>query len=93
MTEEDIGFHKGSVQTLLHEKKELSRLLNIVNSQLKRHLNALDEKGVDTEEFIERVKQGGQEQERQRSSRERSRDTSREDNSSRGPGDKDFNPL
>ncbi|MFB6204529.1 MAG: hypothetical protein ABEJ75_02700 [Candidatus Nanohaloarchaea archaeon] len=91
MTDEDIGFHKGSVETLLHEKKELSRLLNIVNSQLKKHLNALDEKGVDTEKFIEEVKQGGEEQEKQRS-RER-RGKNRDSSSSRGSGDRDFNPL
>ncbi|MFB6182906.1 MAG: hypothetical protein ABEI78_02470 [Candidatus Nanohaloarchaea archaeon] len=52
---EEIGFHKGAVQTLLHEKKELSRLLQIVNSQLENHLNQLEEKGVDTDELIENL--------------------------------------
>lgn len=54
---EEIGRHKGAVETLLHEKKELSRLLQIVNGQLQRHLNALDEKGVDTDQFIDDLQQ------------------------------------
>lgn len=52
---EGIGRHKGNVETLLHEKKELSRLLNIVNSQLERHLKALEEEGVDTDSFIQEL--------------------------------------
>lgn len=50
---EKIGRHKGAVETLLHEKKELSRILNIVNSQLERHLQELEEAGVDTDAFID----------------------------------------
>ncbi|PSH01514.1 MAG: hypothetical protein BRC27_01965 [Nanohaloarchaea archaeon SW_10_44_10] len=57
---EQIGKHKGAVETLLHEKKELSRLIQIVNSQLQRHLNALEEAGIDTDEFIEDIQQGEQ---------------------------------
>lgn len=62
---EQIGKHKGAVETLLHEKKELSRILQIVNSQLQRHLNALEEAGVDTDQFIEEIQQGAQSQEQQ----------------------------
>ena len=53
---EQIGKHKGAVETLLHEQKELSRILGIVNSQLERHLRALEESGIDTEEFLESVR-------------------------------------
>lgn len=55
---EQIGKHKGAVETLLHEKKELSRILQIVNSQLQRHLSALEEQGIDTDRFIEEIQQG-----------------------------------
>ena len=64
---EEVGKHKGAVETLLHEKKELSRLLQIVSSQLERHLSAMEEKGIDTDQFIQQIQQQenqGQEQER-----------------------------
>jgi predicted ArsR family transcriptional regulator len=61
---EQIGKHKGAVETLLHEKKELSRILQIVNSQLQRHLSALEEAGIDTEEFIQQVQEGGKQDRR-----------------------------
>ncbi|MFB6217159.1 MAG: hypothetical protein ABEJ72_09415 [Candidatus Aenigmatarchaeota archaeon] len=75
---EQVGKHKGAVETLLHEKKELSRILSIVNGQLERHLNALEEAGVDTDQFIsdlqqqsqQRQKQAQQQQERQRERRQ-----------------------
>jgi len=54
---EEIGKHKGAVETLLHEQKELSRILQIVNSQLERHITALDEAGVDTDQFIKNFQQ------------------------------------
>lgn len=61
---EEIGKHKGAVETLMHEKKELSRLLQIVNSQLQKHLSALEEAGVDTDEFLQDL-QGGQQKKQQ----------------------------
>lgn len=70
MTEE-IGRHKGAVETLMHEKKELSRLLQIVNSQLKRHLSSLEEQGVDTDQFIEELQQGQQERQQQAQQRQK----------------------
>ncbi|MFB6202929.1 MAG: hypothetical protein ABEK01_00385 [Candidatus Nanohaloarchaea archaeon] len=61
---EEIGKHKGAVETLMHEKKELTRLLQIVDSQLQRHMKALKENGVDPEEYIESL-QEAQEERRQ----------------------------
>jgi hypothetical protein len=78
---EQIGKHKGAVETLLHEKKELSRILQIVNSQLQRHLSALEEAGVDTDEFIQQVQEGGkQDQRKQEKSgkQHRSKESSRQ---------------
>lgn len=83
---EKIGKHKGSVETLLHEKKELSRLLQIVNSQLERHMKELENAGVDTDQFIQQLQEEGSNQkERQQRNRDqggqkrgnKSRDNSR----------------
>ena len=80
---EQIGKHKGAVETLLHEKKELSRILQIVNSQLQRHLSALEEAGVDTDEFIQSVQEGGEERQPQkRKQREQSHSQEKQERSS-----------
>lgn len=83
---EEIGKHKGAVETLLHEQKELSRLLQIVQSQLERHINALEEAGVDTDQFIkdfqEQSQQRQQQSQKNRKSQQR-RGSSREQNPQR----------
>ena len=48
--EEQIGIHKGSLSTLLKEREELARLLNIVEQLVQMHSNALKELGVDLSE-------------------------------------------
>jgi hypothetical protein len=53
MAEEKVGRHKGAIETLMHEKKELSRLLQIVNKQMERHMKELEEEGVDADQFIQ----------------------------------------
>ena len=47
--DEQIGFHKGSLTTLIKEKQELERLLTIVNTIAQAHLKALKDLGVDVE--------------------------------------------
>lgn len=83
---EEIGKHKGAVETLLHEQKELSRLLQIVQSQLERRLKALEEAGVDTDQFIEdfqtQSQQRQQQSQKNRKSQQR-RGSSREQNPQR----------
>jgi hypothetical protein len=44
--EEQIGFHKGSLDTLIKERQELYRLLTIVDALLKAHVQALSQLGV-----------------------------------------------
>lgn len=78
---EEIGKHKGAVETLLHEKKELSRILQIVNSQLQRHLQALEEAGIDTEEFIDNLQ--NEQQQRQQQAQKKRQQQSRSQNQSR----------
>jgi len=65
---EQIGKHKGAVETLMHEKKELSRILQIVNSQLQRHLKGLEDNGVNAEEFLKEIQQTSEGQNRKRKS-------------------------
>jgi len=85
---EQIGKHKGAVETLLHEKKELSRLIQIVNSQLQRHLNALEEAGINTDEFIEDIQQEGQQREQERSNQKHKSDEKRQSSQKQGSKEK-----
>jgi hypothetical protein len=44
--EEQVGFHKGALDTLLKERSELLRLITIVDQLIKLHAGALQELGV-----------------------------------------------
>jgi hypothetical protein len=52
--DEQIGFHKGAVNTLVAERNELIRLAQITESLLKAHLKALEELGVKIEQRKEK---------------------------------------
>jgi hypothetical protein len=54
--EEQIGFHKGSIATLVKEREELARLLQIVNNLLQAHVKALKDLGIDLEKEIKNKK-------------------------------------
>jgi len=54
--EEQIGFHKGSIATLVKEREELARLLQIVNSLLQAHVKALKDLGIDLEKELKNKK-------------------------------------
>ncbi len=56
--EEQIGFHKGSITTLLKEREEMVKIVTIVDSLLKAHLDALQKLGVN----IQVQQQAGQPQ-------------------------------
>lgn len=47
--EEKIGFHKGALSTLVKERQELSRILQIVEQLMQMHVKELKELGVDLE--------------------------------------------
>jgi len=47
---EMIGFHKGSIATLLKEKEEFEKVLGIVNQLLQYHMQELKKLGVDLSE-------------------------------------------
>jgi hypothetical protein len=45
--DEQIGFHKGALNTLAKERQEFTKIIGIVDSLLKAHIQALKELGVD----------------------------------------------
>lgn len=45
--EEEIGFHKGSINTLVSERNELVKMIRNVEAIMNAHLNRLKELGVD----------------------------------------------
>ncbi|MFH1326910.1 MAG: hypothetical protein ABIH59_02175 [archaeon] len=44
--EEEIGYHKGALNTLANERNEFLRLINIVDTFIKGHLKRLEELGI-----------------------------------------------
>jgi len=45
--EEEIGFHKGALNTLLAERNELIKMIGNIESIMQAHLKRLQELGVD----------------------------------------------
>ena len=45
--EEQIGYHKGAIATLVKEREELVKLVNVVSSLIQMHLEGLQKLGVD----------------------------------------------
>lgn len=45
--EEEIGFHKGTVNTLANERNELVKMIGNVDALMQMHLKRLKEMGVD----------------------------------------------
>ena len=46
---EQIGFHKGALDTLIKERQELLRIIGIVEQLISAHIEALKSLGVDLE--------------------------------------------
>jgi len=47
--EEEVGFHKGSLNTLVNERNELFKMLQMVESIMQAHVKRLEELGVKIE--------------------------------------------
>ncbi len=45
--DEQIGFHKGAMSTLIKERQEMTKIIGIVDSLIKMHYDALKKLGVD----------------------------------------------
>jgi len=44
--EEEIGYHKGALNTLVNERNELIRMVQVVESIMQAHIKKLEELGV-----------------------------------------------
>ena len=44
--DEEIGYHKGAINTLANERNELIRMVQVVESLMQAHLKRLEELGV-----------------------------------------------
>jgi len=53
--DEQIGFHKGSLQTLANERAELLKIVQITEALIQAHLKALEELGVNVKAEIEKA--------------------------------------
>ncbi|HRZ85495.1 MAG TPA: hypothetical protein P5277_01820 [Candidatus Paceibacterota bacterium] len=47
--EQQIGFHKGAIQTLVNERNELIRLVQVTEALIKAHIEELKKLGVNLE--------------------------------------------
>jgi len=45
-TQEEIGFHKGAINTLVNERNEIIKMMNNVEIIMHAHLKRLEELGV-----------------------------------------------
>ena len=45
--DEQIGFHKGALSTLMKEREEMAKVLQIVEQLMQMHVKALKDLGVD----------------------------------------------
>lgn len=56
--EEQIGFHKGSLQTLVGERNELIKMIQITETLMQAHIQALQKLGVKIPTSEPQKKQG-----------------------------------
>ena len=47
VNEEVVGFHKGALSTLIKERQELIKLVQVVEQLMQMHIEALKKLGVD----------------------------------------------
>ena len=57
--DEQIGFHKGALSTLVKEREEMSKVLSIVEQLMKMHIKSLQDLGVDLQKMAESAKSAG----------------------------------
>ena len=56
--DEQVGFHKGALSTLVKERQEMLKILQIVEQLMQMHLSALKELGVDLAKEAEQLDRG-----------------------------------
>jgi len=52
MDQQELGYHKGSLEVLIKERDELLRLVAIVNSLIQAHSKTLQDAGFNIDEFL-----------------------------------------
>ena len=57
--EEQIGFHKGALSTLVKERQEMMKILQIVEQLMQMHVQGLKELGVDLQAQAEELAKKG----------------------------------
>ena len=45
--EEEIGYHKGALNTLMNERNELIKIIQVVDSYIQGHMKRLQDLGVE----------------------------------------------
>jgi hypothetical protein len=53
--DEQIGFHKGALSTLVKERQEMMKILQIVEQLMQMHITALKELGIDLAKEAEKL--------------------------------------
>ncbi len=53
--EEQVGFHKGSLNTLAKEREELIKMITVVEQLMQLHIQSLKELGIDLEAEAKKV--------------------------------------
>ena len=57
MSDEQIGFHKGSIQTLLAEKAELIKMISNVDNIINAHNEALKQFNIDYVKELQKMQE------------------------------------
>ncbi|MBS1267190.1 MAG: hypothetical protein MAG795_01162 [Candidatus Woesearchaeota archaeon] len=62
--DEQVGFHKGALSTLVKERQEMHRILQIVEQLMQMHIKGLKELGVDLEQEAEELMKESEKQDK-----------------------------
>ena len=57
--DEQVGFHKGALSTLVKERQEMLKILQIVEQLMQMHISALKELGIDLAKEAEHMAKDG----------------------------------
>lgn len=58
--DEQIGFHKGALATLVKEREEMQKILSIVEQLMQMHIKGLKDLGIDLEEQAKEAASSGE---------------------------------
>lgn len=64
--QEEIGFHKGALSTLVKERQEMLRILQIVEQLMQMHIKGLQDLGVDLNKEAAKLQKGAKKSSKKR---------------------------